>query len=269
MDEKIFETLRSAGLTEGESRTYLALSSLGTSKVGPIIERSRISASKAYNILDRLMHKGLVSMTVMQGTKMFSTTEPEKLMDYLEEEERRIEKHKEEIMKIMPMLNAQRESLTTRPPVEISIGEKGFESFTHEMAEQAHEEDTYIVLASYTISSRLQKYWSGVSEELSMKGIRQHSIYDYDTWHRKDPKIHRRSERVKYHPRVLQEKHVGLPNISTLGDLCLVITIEDGKILNLLIRQKGLTDAFRKLLTILYETAQVPQGYEKKEIEMQ
>ena len=70
MEEFIVEILKNIGLTEGEAKTYLALSSLGTSTVGNIISEADVSASKVYQILERLMQKGLVSMVVKEGKKV-------------------------------------------------------------------------------------------------------------------------------------------------------------------------------------------------------
>jgi sugar-specific transcriptional regulator TrmB len=42
------------GLTEGESKVYLALLRTGPSTIGRIIKEARVSNSKIYDILDRL-----------------------------------------------------------------------------------------------------------------------------------------------------------------------------------------------------------------------
>jgi HTH-type transcriptional regulator, sugar sensing transcriptional regulator len=49
------------GLTSGEARIYLSLLKLGSSKVGSIVKDSRVSYSKVYDVLERLITKGLVS----------------------------------------------------------------------------------------------------------------------------------------------------------------------------------------------------------------
>ena len=49
------------GLTNGEVRIYLSLLKLVSSKVGSIVKDSRVSYSKVYDVLERLITKGLVS----------------------------------------------------------------------------------------------------------------------------------------------------------------------------------------------------------------
>ena len=62
-------SLREAGLTDGEIKVYLALLELGAATTGPIIEKSGIARSIIYQILDKLMQKGLVSMVMKDKTK--------------------------------------------------------------------------------------------------------------------------------------------------------------------------------------------------------
>ncbi len=93
MEEELFETLKSIGLTNGEARVYIALLSLGTSTVSPIVKLSGISSSKVYFILNRLAVKGLVSMSIKEKNRIYSATEPERILDYLEEREKIIKKY--------------------------------------------------------------------------------------------------------------------------------------------------------------------------------
>ena len=52
MDETLLEKL---GLTKGEIKVYLALNKLGESSIGPIGKESKVSKSKMYDILDKLI----------------------------------------------------------------------------------------------------------------------------------------------------------------------------------------------------------------------
>ena len=67
-------TLREAGLTEGEIKVYLALLELGSSTTGPIVDKSGISRSIIYQILEKLMEKGLVSFITKEKTSIRSGT---------------------------------------------------------------------------------------------------------------------------------------------------------------------------------------------------
>ena len=64
-----FNALKDAGLTDGEAKVYLALLELGSSTTGPIIHKSKIAKSIVYQILEKLMQKGLVSYVTKEKTK--------------------------------------------------------------------------------------------------------------------------------------------------------------------------------------------------------
>ena len=63
MDNHLLEKL---GLTKGEIKIYFALNELGKATVGPIGEKSKVSKSKIYDILNKLIEKGLVGYIIQQ-----------------------------------------------------------------------------------------------------------------------------------------------------------------------------------------------------------
>ncbi len=58
MNNKLLEEI---GLTKGEISVYLALLKIGETTTGKIIEEAQISSGKIYEILDKLIKKGMVS----------------------------------------------------------------------------------------------------------------------------------------------------------------------------------------------------------------
>jgi len=65
----IEQDLQGIGLTDGETKAYLAMLELGSSTVGPIAKKSGISYSKIYEVLQRLIDKGIVSFIVKEKTR--------------------------------------------------------------------------------------------------------------------------------------------------------------------------------------------------------
>ncbi|MFC1697880.1 TrmB family transcriptional regulator, partial [Nanoarchaeota archaeon] len=101
MDTKILE---SVGFTPGEVKVYLALLELGETTTGAIIKKSRITGSKVYEILDRLIKKGLVSYIIKEKTKYFQSASPKRLLDYVNKKENEVRNQKQEIENIIPKL---------------------------------------------------------------------------------------------------------------------------------------------------------------------
>lgn len=90
------EILRKIGLTEGEIRVYEALAYLGRSSTGPIMDKSSISSSKVYLILERLIQRGLVSFLLENNVKKFQIANPQSIIDYLDKKQTELEIVKED-----------------------------------------------------------------------------------------------------------------------------------------------------------------------------
>jgi len=119
------ETLQEAGLTEGESKVYLALLKLGTTTSGSIIEESKVSNSIIYRILNSLIEKGLASFVTKEKTKYFRAADPKRILDYLEERKEKIEDNKQSIENILPQLMALTQA-SEDINVQVYEGFKGF-----------------------------------------------------------------------------------------------------------------------------------------------
>ena len=76
------QILKDAGLTEGEIKVYLALLELGDTTTGPLVDKSGVARSIVYQILERLIEKGLASYIVKDKTKYYQAADPNKLLDY-------------------------------------------------------------------------------------------------------------------------------------------------------------------------------------------
>src|SRR3989344_8787493 len=96
--------LKEVGLTDGEIKVYLALLELGSSTTGPMINKSGIARSIIYQILEKLMQKGLVSQIIKEKTKYFQAAEPNRILGYIDEREKQLDDNKKKIEKLLPEL---------------------------------------------------------------------------------------------------------------------------------------------------------------------
>ncbi len=101
---ELAKTLEAAGLTPGEARCYLALANLGASTAGPVTKAARVSSSKVYEILGRLIEKGLVTTFTSNGARRFQAGSPQRLLEYLDAEQERVAERKAELAKALPRL---------------------------------------------------------------------------------------------------------------------------------------------------------------------
>lgn len=101
---EIENQLESIGLNKSEIRVYFSLLKLGASSTGPIITESRTANSKVYEVLEKLIQKGLVSHFIKGRVKHFKAASPKMLLHYLEDKKQDIENQEKSINKIIPQL---------------------------------------------------------------------------------------------------------------------------------------------------------------------
>ena len=141
--EKILEEI---GLTPGEARVYLALLELGFSTVSPISKKAKVSISKIYTLLEGLIRKGLVSSIAKNKVKHFKASNPERIIDFLEEKKKKIEEEEKEVKKKLPELKGKFTKAEKRPVAEVYEGIKGIKTFFEEMLLEVKEGDMIYVL---------------------------------------------------------------------------------------------------------------------------
>lgn len=121
-----YELLR-IGLTQGEAKVYIALSELGSSTVGPIVKKAGIASSNVYDILNRLLEKGIVSYILQHKIKYFQAARPQTLFDFLKKKEDDIQEQKGELAKVIKDIE-QLQQLTTPQKAEIFFGARGLKA---------------------------------------------------------------------------------------------------------------------------------------------
>ena len=122
----ISKTLNEAGLTEGEVKVYLCLLKRGTLTVDKIKKESEIHRTTIYDFIEKLLNKGLVNYVVMNNVKHFSATNPDKLLDYVEEKE-------DKIKEILPQLKGYKKEEKEEVIVEVYKGEEGFKTIINDI----------------------------------------------------------------------------------------------------------------------------------------
>jgi len=156
-NNEIYDLIR-IGLTEGESKVYLALSELGSSTVGPIVKNSGVAYSNVYMILNRLIDKGIVGFIVKSKTKYFQAAPPSNLIKYLENKEKSILQQKEALKGVISKLENLQKGKECQE-AEIFLGINGLRTAYHKLLEGATKKDEtlffYIYQEEYAEQSNL------------------------------------------------------------------------------------------------------------------
>ena len=139
MKNQLYDLIK-IGLTEGEAKVYLALIGLGSSKVGPIVKDSGVAYSNVYDVLQRLMEKGLVTFIIKEKTKYFQAANPSNLLDYLDKREDEILKQRETLKQALPEIE-KLQKIKPSSDAEIFIGQKGLKAAYRKLLEGIKPKD--------------------------------------------------------------------------------------------------------------------------------
>jgi sugar-specific transcriptional regulator TrmB len=118
---KLIEELRKYGLSERESKVYLSLLKLGEVTVNSIAEDCDLIRTTTYDLLKSLKERGLVSLTIKNKVYYFSSANPNKLIQVLNEKRRIIEE-------ILPELQNLKKVVSEIPRAEVFEGEEGLKT---------------------------------------------------------------------------------------------------------------------------------------------
>lgn len=236
----MIEELKKIGLTDGESRAYLSLLKLGSSTVGPIVKDSKIAYSKIYEVLGRLLEKGLISYNIKEKTKYFQAITPNRLLDFLEQKEKEITENKNQLKKIIPDLEKIKEKRVLQE-AEIFIGTKGLRTAYEMLLKKRSKEEPllffYLYDERYAESANLfykQEFHYFKKEGVKLRGI---TTLDF-----KKSKSYRKS------PSFIELKFVDFPLPS-------MVDIYNGKVL--------LTTWRETPIGILVQSQEVYENYKK------
>lgn len=195
MNEK--DVLEELGLSEAETKVYLALLDAGETLVGPIIKASGLHRGTTYQILQRLKEKGLASSVIKGKKQHFVAADPARLMDALREKERYLEE-------ILPSLNAKIRSSKEKQEVTVYSGARGIRSALEKQLEELTPGGTYYdfgvsgLLAEVMGNSWYVNTWGMKKKE---NGIKSYVIFDERVRQKKTDAYLGYVGKARYHPK--------------------------------------------------------------------
>jgi len=173
-------TLKKAGLTDGEARVYLAVTELGESSVGKIVEKSKVTKSIIYQILEKLTDKGLISFFYKEKTKHFQAEPPTNLLEFLEQQKNTIDETEKEVKEIIPKLLMQR-ATAKHSIVTVYEGFKGLMTAYKKRFDVLKEGEEYI---NWGLPATQPKhhhiYWERDHKERVKRKIKAKLLYNHN-----------------------------------------------------------------------------------------
>lgn len=119
--ENLISVLTKFGLSEKESKVYLACLELGEATAYDIALKTHLPRTLIYDLFKRLIERGIASFIIRNKKKYFSVVSPEELIQLLKE--------KEEILKAnLESLKRIQKKKTELPKVNVHIGMEGIKT---------------------------------------------------------------------------------------------------------------------------------------------
>ncbi|HLC62772.1 MAG TPA: helix-turn-helix domain-containing protein [Candidatus Nanoarchaeia archaeon] len=244
------QDLQGIGLTDGETKAYLAMLELGSSTVGPIAKKSGISYSKIYEVLERLIDKGIVSFIIKEKTRYFQAIEPNMLYRFLEMQESEIEKNKEKLKKIIPELEKHTKIFENKEEVELFVGLKGLRTASEKMYSNFAKKDIalFLYVNKEGYSDIVDEFYLKLAPFYKQKGIKFKGIGN-KTW--------AKSEYSKKTKSFIDARYVDFPLPGTIDiykDMVLQVSWSN-KPIGILIQSKEIAENYRNYFNEVWKVA--------------
>jgi len=130
------DVLLEIGLREKEADLYLLVARHKEIVASQIAKISNESRTHAYDTINSLIKRGLITYVVKNNTKCFKAVSPERLLDYLREKEEKIKEEERRVREIIPKLKEFQSKSKEEERIEVYEGKEGLKSILNDIVRQ-------------------------------------------------------------------------------------------------------------------------------------
>lgn len=242
--------LEKIGLTDGEIKIYLALLELGSTTTWNITKKSKISGSKVYEVLDRLISKGLASFIIKNNVKYFEAASPEMILSYLDDKSITIEKDKNEVKKIIPELILKQKH-ANKSEAKIFLGWEGMKTANEDIINSLKRGEEWLSMGLTDQPKEWEVYFNKRQEYRANKGIIHKQLINekYTSLFKYRKKLHHTE--MRFMPKELE-----MPtSIEIYKDKISIFIINYENPMVVMIENESVANSFRKYFELMWKTA--------------
>jgi sugar-specific transcriptional regulator TrmB len=163
--------LKQLNFTDNEAKVYLTLFDLGPSKATKIIDSIGLHRNLVYTSLEKLEKRHLVIKVLVKGIAEFSVSDPQILLEELDQQKELAKQAVEELTK--------KQDHETRD-IQIFEGLEGIKRARNRILTLPSDSDFYVLGATKLTSfPELEAFWRKFHKERELKGINQKMLYDF------------------------------------------------------------------------------------------
>ena len=127
MDTEL-KTLKDLGFTSKEIDVYMVMLGLRSSSVFNIMSKAKVSRQSIYEILQKLLDKGLISYSIKNKKKEYYVTTPERLHSIIEEEQFNLDEKETGLQTLIPLLLKKYNENKETTIIENFVGKNGLKT---------------------------------------------------------------------------------------------------------------------------------------------
>jgi sugar-specific transcriptional regulator TrmB len=167
------ENLTELGLSIGQINVYKSVLEIGNTSLGSIQERTGIERRNIYDILNKLIEKGLISYTIESGKKTYSCIHPSKILEEIKEKENKLTQLQNTIPEMAQLYEMRRPEIKA----ETIRGDQGVIALLNEMLE--YEESFWLGGNSFETYNSVSKGLSlNFKKWMKQRAEKKHIMYD-------------------------------------------------------------------------------------------
>lgn len=241
MSKDIQKLLADVGLLPSESKVYLSTLELGPSTVQHISAKAKISRTAAYEAIELLQKRGLMTSSLLGKKRLYASEDPARIVSYLKAEQQRFSATLSDIERTVDTMRLLAGG--TRPTVKVYEGDEALHAYFDHIAqikpkileEIANTDEVYAHLDAEALHAARKTYdWSALSFRLLYRGTI-------------------RNPRANAEIRVMKEKFGDFHgNISIYNDYISLVTYV-GKPVVVILESKALANTMRVLFNAAWE----------------
>ena len=241
MDTEIFKDL---GLTPSEIKVYVILLELGTIHAGKIIEETGLQSSVTHRALLSLIKKGIVSYIQQGKHKVYSATEPEYFLQYIDANKKRFEQ-------ILPELKKKRMMKKEDAETSMFKGKKGISEVYYKLISLSKGEFLTFGGSKETTDFMGLTWWKNMYAKRITNNLHQKHIASDEVLPYINPFLKMKFTQMKFLPK---ETFGQYQETAIIGDY-VAITIFADEGYSILIHNKEVADGYRKNFEMLWKLA--------------
>jgi sugar-specific transcriptional regulator TrmB len=239
----VLEILRKIGLSEGEIKVYSALLDLGVASVNEIHEKAGMERRNIYDILNKLIEKGLISYTEENKKKTFQITHPNKLIGYLDEKKKEIDNSKSAIAREIPLITEKFNAKKPEIKAEVYRGEEGTKAVWDDML---NYKEVYWIGSGRYIPKRFPNFFIPWNKRRVKLKVKIYNLVRYEL--RKEIKVWQ-LEYVKFLPKEFS----GTPTVVAIYGDKVASLIYGENLFSFVIESKELADNYKRYHKYLWD----------------